>query len=168
MVKCCRQPTSGGVTCTAVTTELTFMRIVLFVTGKTFLGGRLKICDAAGAGMTTAAVNLGMLAGQLESHGGMVEFMTIRVDPVMAGETGGAESCQMSLHEIRLDRLVAGYANCLIESRIAFDMAGAARKRRTIRLALVGNQGISEGVMRKVSHGQIGKGSGRTAVVGMT
>jgi hypothetical protein len=46
-------------------------------------------------------------------------------------------------------------------------MACIASKRRTIRLALVGSESITESIMGYVSHGQVGQWGIRTKVIGM-
>jgi hypothetical protein len=94
-----------------------------------------------------------MLPGQLEGDRIMAKSVTITVNPIMTAQAILPISQQMGLHEIRLDLLVAGYADGLVKFGIAIDVTGTASKGRAVRLDLVGDQRISEGIVFHVGLG---------------
>ena len=65
----------------------------------------------------------------------------------MTGQAIIPISQAMGLHEIRLDLLVADRTDCLVKFGIAVYMAGAAIKRRTVGLELVGGERIPKGIV---------------------
>jgi len=65
----------------------------------------------------------------------------------MTGQAFIPVSQEMGLHEIRLDLLVADRTDCLVKFGIAVYMAGAANKRRTVRLELMGGECIPKSIV---------------------
>jgi len=88
-----------------------------------------------------------MLPRQLEGNSIMVKIVTIAVNPIMTAHAILPISQQMGLHEIRLDLLVAGYADGLVKFGIAIDVTGTASKGGAVRLDLVGGQCVPEGIV---------------------
>ena len=147
MVECSRKPAIGGMTAAATRAELAVVVVILCVAGITVLGGRLQVGDASGAGMAPCAGRLGMFPGQLEGDVGMVEGVTVGVNPIVARQAVISISLEVGWHEISFDLLVAGRADGLVKRCIAINMAGIASKRRAIRLQLVGGESIPKSIV---------------------
>ncbi len=129
MVECGGGPPGGGVTGAAAGAELTFMRVVLCMAAGAILRGCFHVCNCAGAGMAASAVQPSVFPRELEGDIGVVEEVTICVDPIVAPQAVGTISCKVRLHEISLDLLVAGSANRLVEFGITVYVTGLACKR---------------------------------------
>jgi hypothetical protein len=88
-----------------------------------------------------------MLPGQLESDFAMVEIVSIGINPIVASQAVLTVSLEVGLHILNIDLLMAGSADGLIKLCVAANVASTAHKRRTIRLVLVGSQGITESIV---------------------
>jgi hypothetical protein len=97
--------------------------------------------------MAPATGHLGMFPGQLERHFAVIEGVAVRIDPIVASQAVTSICLEVGLQEIGLDLLMAGNTDALVKCCITIDMAGAACKRRTVRLPLVGGQGIPESIV---------------------
>jgi len=147
VVKGCGQPTVGRMAGTAIRTELAVVMIILGMAGIATLGGRFEICNTASAGMTASTDYLGMFPCQLERNLTMIKGVTICVNPIVAGQAVISIRLKVGLHEIGFDLLMTGCTDGTVEPGIASNMASSTSKRRTVRLALVGLEGISESLM---------------------
>ncbi len=147
VVECSRKPAIGGMAAAATRAKLSVVGVILYMAGRTILGGRLQVRDTSGTGMAPCAGCLGMFPGQLEGNVGMVEVVTIGVNPIVARQAIISISLHVGWHEISLDLLVAGCANGLVKRCISIGVAGIASKRRAIRLELVGSESIPKSIV---------------------
>jgi hypothetical protein len=161
-------PSTGGVTGTAIGTKLTLVSIIFGMAGVTILGGSLHIGDTSVVGMASHTVQREVLPGQLEGDFGVVEIVTIGIDAIVASQAVITIRLDMCGHEIGLDLLVASHADRLVKFSISVDVAGLARKRRTIRLALVGVKRIAKYLVLNICHRHVGQWGIRAAVIGVT
>jgi hypothetical protein len=98
------------VTRTTISTQLSLVGIILGVAGRTILGCRFHIVDAAGSSMTRWAVQWGMFPSELEGDLAVVEIMIISINPIMASQAILAISLQVNIHKVGINLLVAGNA----------------------------------------------------------
>ena len=124
--------------------KLTFVRVIPGMAGITILGSCLQISNTSSPTVAGATVQWGMFPGQLEGDFPMIEIMTIAIDPIVAGQAALSVGLKVRLHEISLDLLVTGSADSLVKGCVTIYVAHITYKWRTIRLALVGSQGITE------------------------
>ena len=78
------QPALGGVTGAASIAELAFVCIILGMAASAVLGGRFQVCNGSSPGMARSAIQGYMFPGQLEGNVGVVEGVTVAVDPIVA------------------------------------------------------------------------------------
>ena len=127
--------------------------IIFSVASRTIRVSRLQICNAASAGMTRSAVQSPMFPSQLEGNVGMLEGMTVAINPIVATQASISIGRHVRLHKISFDLLVTSDTNGLVEFGIAALVAGITNKWRTIRLFLVGSERVPEYVVRCIDHG---------------
>ena len=118
--------------------------------------------------MTLVTRNLCMFAGQLEDDFFMIEIMPKGIYAVMAAYAIIPICMAMDLHELKLDFLVTDHADRLVEFGKIIPVAIVANKRRTIGLFLVGEEGITSEIMRKIHILHIGQWCSRAAMIRVT
>jgi hypothetical protein len=117
MIYICRFPASGRMTGRAISSQLTFMSVILLMTGETILRSSFQVSNGTRVDMTGRTFHSRVLPDQIERNFIMVEVRAVRVYTVMASHAVRPE-CQEVLRGKGLVNLqVAVPARSLIERR---------------------------------------------------
>jgi hypothetical protein len=168
MVEIGRSPTGGGMAGATSGTERTLMGVIRGVTGIAIGGCRLQVRDGAGSRMTGCAGDADMFACQLEWEQVMVKIASVGIDAIMARQAIAAKGKEMLSHEGCIHLFVADPACLLAEGADITAVAVAAKECSAGSGERVSSQGKAQRFVGKIVTGEIGQGSRRAAMVGMT
>ena len=151
-----------------IRTELTFMFILIFMTGITILRGVDKVSQSARTVMTFLASRTFMPAFQLECKTGMAKSFAKFINPIVTIETERSVRTNMRRGKDRVYLTVAAFAGVRCKSGDVILMTIRAGERFILNCQLVRFQRESQRLMRKCVIAQIRQRGGSAAMLRMT
>ena len=160
-------PAGRAVALPAAPTELARMGIVLCMAVNAFQRRGLQVSSRTGSCMAGGAFQVSMPFLQGESGLVVIEFKTIGIDTIMAGQTVLPKHLEMSLQKGGIQLVVAAVTNSLVNRAKISAMAIGTGKSSPSRLGLVSKQRKIDSIMGKAGHIQRGESSCGSIVIRM-
>jgi hypothetical protein len=108
--------------------------------GVTILWGGLELCLGARIDMALSALHLCVGSSQLKCNLGVVEIMTVAVNPIVACKAVGTEIEHVTCHEGGIYLVMTGDADVLIETCVNLGVAVVTTECGAVAFSLVGGQ----------------------------